>query len=208
MSTNYVMPSVTDYRAASKSEKANMRSVATGAMMAAIDSIATGTDPVDAMATVTAIRTMMAAWTESNTRSNTVVDYSNLVSIRVATLRMAADMIESGTIVPNGVPDGTELTFDSTVDGDATVAARIAGDAVRRSEKSDMRSTIASIVPDMIENQFYSVADVANMVAGTDTYAGRTVSHGAVRNALESNKIPNVTFVPATSDNVNGCRKS
>ncbi len=203
------IPSVDAYRAATKSEKSNMRSAANRDMLAAIDSIGSGADPVAAMATVTAIRSMMAAWTESNTRSTDPIDWSAIASVRIATLRAAADMIESGAVRPNGIPAEIELSFDSAASADIDRARRIASDPVRTHEKSDMRSAVASVVDMMVENSFYSVADVANMIASNlDAYDGRTVSHGAVRNVLESNKVSGITFVPSSASNVNGCRRA
>ncbi len=204
------IPSVDAYRAATKSEKSNMRSAANRDMLAAIDSIGSGADPVAAMATVTAIRSMMAAWTESNTRSTDPIDWSAIASVRIATLRAAADMIESGAVRPNGIPAEIELSFDSAASADIDRARRIASDPVRTHEKSDMRSAVASVVEsNMVSGEFYTVADVANMIASNvDAYDGRTVSHGAVRNVLESNKVSGITFVPSSASNVNGCRRA
>ncbi len=200
MSNIYTVPTVADYVAADRAGKSNMRATASAAMLAAIDRM-----DIDA---ASVIRTRMTEWTESNTRSTVVVDYVALVADRVATLRAAADMIESGAVRPSGIAD--DVTIDASVVGTVDVdrASRIAGESIKRSEKSDMRGAIASIVDGMTVGTFYTVADVASMVGTTSDYVGRTVSHGAVRNALESNKVPNVVFVPSTSSSVNGCRRT
>jgi hypothetical protein len=200
MTNTYTMPSVDDYRSADRAGKSNMRSAATGAMMACIDAL-----DIDG---ASVIRSRMTEWTESNTRSTVDIDWNAIASVRVATLRAAADAIVNGTIVPNGTPDGFVLTFDSSATADDDAVARIASESITRSTKRPLRSVITdTVVPMMTVGEFYTVADVAHMIEkSVDIYA-TGVSHGAVRNALESNKVPNVRFVPATATTVNGCRR-
>jgi hypothetical protein len=196
------IPTVDDYRNATRGEKSTMRTMATNAMMDAVGAL-----DMDA---ASAWRDALAAWKESNERSTVSTDWNALASVRVANLRRAADMIEMGATRPNGMPDEIELTFDSTVVADDAIATRIASEPINRSEKSDLRGSIAEfVVSHMTVGTFYTCTEIAHMVGShAPAYADRRVSGGAVRNALESNKIPNVVFVPSTSDNVNGCRRT
>jgi hypothetical protein len=93
----YQVPSLADYQAADGATKRSMRAAAEKAMRHAL--------ATDEFVLAKEINQALSTWAPAKA-SAPEVDWQTLVAVRVATLRALADGIESGDIVPAGVPEG------------------------------------------------------------------------------------------------------
>lgn len=208
------IPTLDDYRSADRSGKSNMRTMAETAMRDITDAMMAanmrGDDvPADGWATYAEWRDALAAWKESSKRSVVETDYAELARVRVATLRRAADMIESGAVRPSDIPDGIELAFDSDdVAVDDVRAIKIASESVARGSYNAIRGDDGALafIVDMLEiGRFYSATEIAHIIEkNVPAYAGRKCSVGAVTNALVAGDRDSIEFVPAAGTNGNG----
>ena len=177
-----------DYRAASVADKARLRATATADLHAAVDAL-----DMDA---ATAARDAIKSWTDAVASAPVVVDYAAILSARVATLRAAADMIESGTVVPDGIPAGTTMAAGPSP-ADVDAATRIASAKITRSRvRNNIADAIVDAFTDMPAGSFMSCTDVANKMG--------LPSAGAVAARHDSWEHDTIVAVDATADRARG----
>jgi hypothetical protein len=212
MSINTTIPTASDYRDADRAGKAKIRSDIAANMRRIMDGIADGSiENESGFAEYALWRAAESVCIGSNTRTVVVPDYNALASVRVATLRRAADMIEMGATRPNGLDDEIELVFDSSAVADESAATAIASEPIVRGSYNALGGDDGAIaefaVPMMTVGVFYTSTEIAHMVEkSSPAYADRRCSPGAVTNALASEKspVPNVTYVPRTDTTRHG----
>lgn len=190
------IPSASDYRAANRSEKSNMRSTMANTMRAIMDGIMDGSiSSDDGFARYGEWRAMESEW-KSNTRSTVVRDYDGAIADRIATLGAAIVALRDGIVTPSDVPDGTELTFDSTGTANMADAVAIASAPLFRAPHGDMVGAITeSVVDHMTPGVFYTMTEIAHMVEKyAPAYANRRASVGAVTNGIRDGKVTGVTY--------------
>lgn len=126
-------------------------------------------------------------------------DWSDAIAVRVATLRLAADLLESGHVRPTDAPtDGIALGV-GLITPDAIAAEGIAADAIRRASKRDLSAMLTDAVAAMPDG-FVTIAQLRSAVADI-AGDGYRPSGGAVQAALESvSGITGATFSPTTAN--------
>ena len=176
------------YRAASVAEKARLRADATTRLNDAVDAL-----DMDA---ARAARDAIKSWTDAVASAPVVVDYAAILSVRVATLRAAADAIESGRVVPDGIPAGTSVAVGPFMP-DADAADRIAGAKVTRSRvRNNIADAIEQAFEDADAGTFMSCASIANKMG--------LPSAGAVAARHDGWESDTVDAVDATADRAKG----
>jgi hypothetical protein len=135
------------------------------------------------------------------------VDYGTELAVRIATLRAAADLLESGAVTPEGMPaDTMPQAVEASWSAVRESANRLASAKITRSTD---RNSIGDVIARAIEGQesgtFLSVADVRRMGA----IEGYVPSDGAIAARLfpADNKactVPGVTPAEATSNQPRG----
>lgn len=174
-----------DYAAATVAAKARMRADATAAMHAAIDALdLTG---------AAAARDAMKAWVAAPSAVATI-DYALTVAQRVANLRAAADLLESGSVRPSGIAADC-ARFIGPVAPDAAAAAAIASAKVTRSAKrNDIEAAIEAAFADLPSGSFLSCTQIANK-QGLPSSGAVAARH----NDWESDTVVAVAAVPGVS---------
>ena len=176
------------YRAATVAEKARLRADATTRLNDAVDAL-----DMDA---ARAARDAIKSWTDAVASAPVVVDYAAILSVRVATLRAAADAIESGRIVPAGVPAGTSVAVGPFM-ADDDAAARIAGAKITR-------STVRNNIADAIEQAFEDADAGTFMSCATIAKKMGLPSAGAVAARHDDWDHDTIRAVDATADRAKG----
>lgn len=144
---------VAKYRAGSRSVKMTIRSLVQNAMNDAVmrgDIIAANQH-----------RVTLAACT--TTTEKTAPNYGDILARRVATLRYAADLIESGAVIPDGMPDDVAC---GVVSGDTFVAVvadanAMASAKITRSARHDIDGVFDRAFDGMPSGSFLTVAEIA-----------------------------------------------
>lgn len=184
-------PTVEDYRAADVKGKAAIRRDLTAAAHAAImaGDLLTGQAALAAMKAITEDRGAPKADT---------FDWHGTIAARAATFRLAADLLEAGSVTPEGTPEGFAYVAPmGPAQADTETATRLAGSPLRRATKHDLRGLLIRVFEDVEAGVFMKAGDLVKAVA--DVADGDYVpSSGAVVAALASKKgIPGVRYVPA-----------
>jgi hypothetical protein len=158
---------VAAYVAADRSGRATIRA----ALTAHVVTLAAALDTDGAARAATLINVLSDAGSAASGSTSTPVDYVALVARRVATLRRAADMLETGTVTPHGVPDGTDLTSvadavsrlsDADTDDDAAsalAAQRVSRAGQRRNVTEWLSQRIADMSGEDTDAGPFTVAD-------------------------------------------------
>lgn len=108
------------------------------------------------------------------------VDPKVTVSNRAATLRLAAELILSGEVTPDGI-DAAEVDLSDLPDGEADeeVARKIAGAKIARSGvRRSIGDHIEAVFGDLESGTALKVSEVANV--RTDVYGDAKPSSGAI----------------------------
>lgn len=196
---------VREYPSANRSRKAAIRTELNNA-------IRTHVMAGDLPAGQTAVNALNACATER--KSSEPTDYAFKLAQRVATLRLAADMLANGTVTPDGFPTDWERpeTMPTDVDGDSTAATVIASAKIVRSAvRRDLGALIVEVVPQPCE--YMSVRDVANAIARKTDGEYGTDADGAIAARLfpTNGKCTlghGIVPVPMTSDRPRGLRRT
>ena len=157
-STTVTYASVDAYQAATVADKARLRAVAEADIKKAVDNLD--------LAAATAAKAALDAYLASGTSTQAApIDYAALVAQRVANLRHAADLIESGLVRPTGLPDEADLT--RTVEGpilpDEAAATKLAEASVARTTvRSDIKAAIIEAFSDLEKGAFLTSQEIAN----------------------------------------------
>jgi hypothetical protein len=192
---------LSSYQAATPGDKTRTRTALNSAL---VDAMTSGS--MDLGATIAqAIRTV----TESGpaAKAPVEVDYRTLLSGRIANLRAAADLLESGHVRPEGFPVGVEVADLPVVEFDTEVSSKIASAKISR---VTMRNSIEAVIERAFDGlqsgDFLTVAQIRK-AGTTDDY---TPGDGAIAARLfpSSGNCTLTTVVPvdATSTHARGAR--
>lgn len=157
-----VLPTVEAYRSADVAGKARIRAEVDSIMKQAIHDgdLALAQSAMSLSANLTAKSPTVAA----------PIDWSQVAADRIATLRLAADLIESGVVDPIGFPEGWVSSNESGdgIDLPEGVADRDLADKLasakltKSSDRSDIGAAIGSAFADVESGTFLTVAQIAN----------------------------------------------
>jgi hypothetical protein len=160
------------YAAGDTKEKAAIRTMVKAAMMGHVEDL-NGPDAKDA-------KTLLEGLVTVTTVRKVTVDPGVLVARRIATLRLAADLLENTVVVPDGIEGYTlaELDTDHTGTGvmpDVDAAIVLAGAKVARSgDRTDIGAAITEAMADVPVGTFLKVSELCRI---TGTGSGATAAH-------------------------------
>lgn len=169
---------VADYAVADKTTKAAWRTE----WKAAIDAAVRNGDINTAMQHMA---TRDAALATSSASKTTPVDYPAVIAARISTLRLAADMLEMGTIVPDGIDAENAPSAESIGDAiaaldldapDTDAATKLAGARVSRSGK---RFNVADYVAVVLADHggvFMTVSELGHGAVDGNAPSGGAIS--------------------------------
>ncbi len=202
------IPSAADYASADRAGKAAIRTSVTKVMEAAIDALD--------MDVAKAARDALRSYT-SSAPEKAEIDYIGLVAQKVANLRMAANLLETGTVRPSDVPADTDLSaVRSRVNGDLTAATPITGTSADTDVASAMASAKIARSTKQHDWDAIIIAYFADAPVGTwascNTIAksvDASASVGAVAAASTRFETPRdgVVFTPKSAERANGYTK-
>lgn len=183
--------SAADYAAASIADKAAARAAADAAVR---DALKAG-DLAGAQAAM-ALRESYAPAAAPKVE----VNYGQLVAVRVASLRRAADLIESGQVRPAGVPDDADLTPEplsavetaTVADLAQTMAAHKVARSVPTGPRSNVGAAIESWAASVEPGTFGSAGDIARAM---DLPSSGAVAARLFPRSGEACNVPGVTPV-------------
>jgi len=159
---------VADYRAADRKGQAAIRKTWNETMALAIDN-----GNLDAARFA---RTVLTSLVAAPKPSSEPTDYRALVAAKIANLRLAADLLESGSVRPDGVPDDADLTDTEehplpTVEADTEIATKIASAKISKSaDRRDVGAYIARAFESVPVGTYLSASAIrsAGAVEGDD----------------------------------------
>lgn len=194
------------YRAADKSEKAKIRTRLSATVDSAIEALDLHT-AADARATLAACVTAPKSESES-------VPVTLVVARRIATLRAAADAIESGHLVPEGL-DADEIDYESLPDevqkfwflpsgaalGQWTDEVRESASkmATAKITRSGDRHDIGEVIVRAFESQPVGTVLTVAQIRAAGSVEGYVPSPGAVANKIQSGH-EMIALVPADAN--------
>ena len=186
------LPTTEDYLKGDQSAKAAMRAKVTKAVFGAIKAGGAGIEAAQAGdALLETFTTGPAPKAET--------DWSGLVSVQVATLRAAADLLEARVAAPADLPEEAVVTFGPGVMAPNWEAAwTLATEALTKAANRDLNSLLREAVTGL-EAGFYTLGQLRKEVAKVATARGFEYlpSGGAVEVSLKSVKgVPGAAFVP------------
>lgn len=201
-STEVTFATVEEYRAADAKGKAAIRNAAKAAMKAAVKA----GDIAGAMAAQAA----EDSYTSDKPAKVTVDPYAVLAH-RIQTLRTAAEWLESGAVLPDGLTiegdfDADRLTEAlGNVEEDLDSVAKVAGHKLTRSgTRSDVGAAIEAAFDDLPKGTFLTVQEITNKMS--------LPSSGAVAVRLFPKKgkctVKGVTPVAGTATSPKGAKKA
>lgn len=174
------IPTADAYAAADQSGKAKIRSDVDKIMKSALRAVA---DDAGWVAVAVAAAAALASYGPSTAPAVTV-DWSAKIAGRVATLRYAADLLESGAVRPANVPDSFTYEVPDESDWsavDRSAAVTLAGARVGRSGR---RGNVADHITEVLSEAGVGVRLTVSMIANKITEAypadGPRPSDGAV----------------------------
>lgn len=200
-----VMADTTAYATADTGTKARIR--------AALDRDAKAALRAGDFPTAQALMGALDSCTTAKVADKPVIDFSQVLADRIATLRLAADMLEDGSARPDGI--ASDVTIGDKVGvADADTARKIAGAKITRStERRSIQAAVDRAFAGVKSGTFLTVRQIA--AAGSlDDY---TPSDGAVAARLfptDDDGVPTtctltgVVPVPATATTGRGARKA
>lgn len=184
------------YLAATVADKARLRAKAEAGIKAAVDTLD--------MAAATVAKAALDAYLASGATTKAApVDYAALVAQRVADLRHAADLIESGLVRPSGVPDEADLTrtVEGPIQADTEAATKLASAKVARSAtRNDIQAAIIEAFEGLDSGDFLTCQEIANKQG--------LPSSGAVAARHEGWDVEGILAVPASGDRAKGYTKA
>ena len=192
--------SVDAYQAATVADKARLRAKAEAGIKAAIDAL-------DMEAAALAKAALDAYLASGASTKAAPIDYAALVAQRVADLRHAADLIESGLVRPTGVPDEADLarTVEGPIQADTEAATKLASASVARSSvRSDIKAAIIEAFADLEAGAFLSSQEIANK-QGLPSSGAVSARHEAWN---EKQADSGIVAVPAAGDRALGYQKA
>ena len=196
MTSTITYAPVEAYQAATVADKARLRAKAEAGIKAAIDTL-------DMEAAALAKKALDAYLASGATKASAPIDYAALVAQRVADLRHAADLIESGLVRPVGVPEEADLsrTVEGPIQADTEAATKLASAKLARStERHDIAGAIVEAFEGLDKGTFLTCQEIANKQG--------LPSSGAVAARHEGWDKAGVTAVPATADRAKGYVKA
>ncbi len=164
------------YNQADKAEKAKIRATLSAQMRSAI--------MAGDLQLAQAIMTAQNECKGNNNEPKAEVDFADVLAARIATLRAAADALESGKLVPAGFPDG--FVFDGrTGSADEETASKIATTKVTRTRSGERHS-----IEEVIERAFEGLESGATLkvseIARRGAIEGYNPSQGAIAARINS----------------------
>lgn len=188
------------YLAATVADKARLRAKAEAGIKAAIDNL-------DLEAAAAAKAALDAYLASGATKAAAPTDYAALVAQRVANLRHAADLIESGLVRPTGVPEEADLTrtVEGPIQADTEAATKLAEASVARSSvRSDIQAAIVEAFADLPSGSFLTSQQIANK-QGLPSSGAVSARHEAWN---EKQAATGIKAVPAAGDRALGYEKA
>jgi hypothetical protein len=199
--STYQVPSLAEYQAADGATKRSMRATAEKEMKAAL--------MADQGDLAKEILLSLSTWAPAKA-SPAEIDWNGLVSVRIATLRAAADALESGLAQAAGTPEG--FTYqpedDQETEADETYLARLLAAKVGNSkaEGGDWQERFDQAFEGLESGAFLRIQEIANKVGlpqGSGAIAARLFP-GEGKVCTLKGYVP----VEASADQPRGARKA
>lgn len=116
------------------------------------------------------------------TKESAPVDYAQVIADKIATLRLAADMLEQSMIVPEGIESDAVTDLESKIDAglaDRDQATKIASAKITKStDRVDLAAHVAEVIAGYESGTFLKISEVAKQ--STEAAPSGLPSQGAL----------------------------
>lgn len=198
------LPTVSEYRAADVAGKAAFRTIVTKAMMQAIEDLD--------LDTAKATKSLLEEFVTKTSTPKAEVDWSQVAADRVATLRMAAALIESGMVDPSGFPedwassneDGDRIELPNGTPDEELARKLASAKVTKSSDRADVGAGIEAAFADVPSGTFLTVQQITNK-AGLPS-AGAVAARLFPKSGVCT--VPGVTPTEASATSPKGATKA
>jgi hypothetical protein len=192
------IPTPADYMAADRAGKAAIRTAVTAIVQAAIRPNGAG------LAVAMTAQAALDAYAPAATSAPTV-DYADRIAVRIATFRLAADLLESGAVMPTDLPDDVAIALGrGLITPDVAAACTMAADRIAPTKRRDLNALLVTATERLQADGHTGYQPVivfrntvAAIVAENGDTDGYRPSGGAVEDAFKAGVV-GVHYAPST----------